>query len=186
MFFLSSHRFVSLLRSIKDKMKYSVVGLLLMVLVCISGCSGEKRPDGLPTLYPAASIKVVQDGQPLEDAIVSLRPDDKSMKWGVGGRTNAQGVAQLWTHGKYKGAPAGTFKVIVTKNVNAGEKEYLEAMNRNDTNAAEAIKVQSFSCVEDKFGTESQTPLTVEITSSSKTLEVNAGPAVKIEKPYLR
>ena len=140
----------------------------------------------MPKLYPAVRVKVVQDGQPLENAYVSLRSEDKSLSWGIGGKTDAQGVAQLWTHGKYKGAYAGTFKVVVTKEVNEGEKEYIDAMNQNDAKAAAAIKVQSFSFVEDKFGLESQTPLKIDIESSSKMIEVNVSPAVRIEKPYMK
>ena len=167
-------------------MKFSTIGLLLFTFVCLSGCGGEKRPDGMPPLYSAVCVKVVQDGKPLEDAIVSLRPDEKGFTWGIGGRTDAQGVAQLWTHGKYKGAPAGTFKVVVTKEVKDGEKELTEALTRNDEKAAAAIKVQCFSFVEDKFSSESQTPVKLEITPSSKTLEVDVSPAVKIEKPYMK
>ena len=167
-------------------MRFSTLGLFVTIFVCLSGCGGEKRPDGMPQLYPAVCVKVVQDGMPLEDATVSLRPNDKGFTWGIGGRTDAQGVAQLWTHGKYKGAPAGTFKVLVSKKVNEGEKEYIAALAQNDDKAAAAVKVQSFSCVEDKFGTESQTTLKLEITSSSKILEVDVSPAVKIEKPYMK
>jgi len=167
-------------------MKFYILGLFIPIVVCLVGCPGEKRPDGMPPLYPAACVKVVQDGKPLEDAYVSLRPDDKGMKWGIGGKTDTQGVAQLWTHGKYKGAPAGTFKVVVTKEVKEGEKEYVDALTRNDQKAADAIKVQQFSFVEDKFTVERLTPLTLEITSSSKTLEVDVSPAVKNEKPYMK
>jgi len=167
-------------------MRYSVLGLFVTTWICLAGCSGESRPEGMPKLYPSVRIKVVQEGTPLEDAYVSLRPEDKSLTWGIGGKTDAQGIAQLWTHGKYKGAYAGTFKVVVTKTVNEGEKEYIAALDRHDTKAAEAVKVQSFSFVEDKFGLENQTPLTIEISSSSNVIEVDAGPVVKIEKPYLK
>ena len=166
-------------------MKFSAFGLLVTALICLTGCTGEKRPPGMPPLYPV-DIKVLQDGQPLEDANVSLRPLDKSLSWGIGGTTDAQGTAQLWTHGQYRGAYAGTFKVVVAKEIKEGEKEYIAALDRNDTQAANAIKVQMFSFVEDKFTLESQTPLEIEVTSSSKTIEVDVSPAVKIEKPYMK
>jgi len=167
-------------------MKFFTFSVFVTIIACLSGCSGEKTPDGMPKLYPAVCIKVVQDGNPLEDAYVSLRPEDKSLTWGIGGKTDAQGVAQLWTHGKYKGAFAGTFKVMVSKKVHEGEKEFIEALARNDEKAAASITVRSFSFIEDKFGSESQTPLTLEITSTSKTLEVDVSPAVKNEKPYMK
>lgn len=167
-------------------MRFSASALFITIVVCLSGCAGEKLPPGMPKLNRDACIKVLQDGKPLEGANVSLRPDDKGMTWGVGGKTDAQGIAQLWTHGKYQGAYAGTFKVVVSKNFNEGEAEYTAALTRNDEKAAAAIKVKSFSYVEDKFGSESSTPLKVEITSTSKIVEVDASPAVKIEKPYMK
>ena len=86
----------------------------LGVLSLLLGCSSENRPPGMPKLYPA-SILITQEGQPLEGASVILVCVDESIRWLVSGQTNRDGVARLVTHGQFSGAPAGKFKVCVTK-----------------------------------------------------------------------
>jgi len=108
------------------------------------------------------------------------------MTWTIGGKTDDQGIVALWTHGKFRGAPAGTFKVAVEKVVNEGEAEMLEAANREDFAAANRIQVNSFSFVEEKYTTVGTTPIEIEITPKSRTIEIDAGPAVKIRREYMR
>ena len=78
------------------------------------GCGGKPKPDGMPDLYKT-TIVVTQNGAPLADAALSLQSDDPSLKWAVGGKTDANGRAELTTHGDFKGAPAGTYRVGVVK-----------------------------------------------------------------------
>jgi len=88
--------------------------IFLVILVCI-GCSGENRPADLPVLYPV-TLTILLDDQPLENAMVVLHTDDVSIaKWTVGSYTNAAGEAIIMTHGQFRGAPAGKFKVCVSK-----------------------------------------------------------------------
>ena len=88
--------------------------LILAFLVC-SGCSGENRPPGLPALYPV-TLTIMLDGQPLADALVFLHPEDQAIaNWTVGSYTDAEGRAIIVTHGQFRGAPAGKFKVCVSK-----------------------------------------------------------------------
>ncbi|MDR0521526.1 MAG: hypothetical protein LBH00_06700, partial [Planctomycetaceae bacterium] len=96
------------------------------------------------------------------------------------------GIAELWTYGKHKGAPAGEFKVLVEKRFNEGEEEYIAAMNRHDEAAADKITVRSWSFVEVKFGDAAATPLTVNVDGNTKMLEVDVSPAVKTEIPYMK
>ena len=44
-----------------------------------------------------------------------LMPESGSPEWLTSGKTDANGVAKLSTHAKFSGAPAGTFKVCVSK-----------------------------------------------------------------------
>lgn len=78
------------------------------------GCSGKKKPDNMPELYNV-KVKATQGGAPLADASLNLISADGSTSYAVGGKTDSNGVASLTTHGDFKGAPAGTFKVGVVK-----------------------------------------------------------------------
>ena len=51
---------------------------VLAALAAAVGC-GPKLPDGMPKLNPT-TITVIQDGKPLEGAMVSMKPVDESIK----------------------------------------------------------------------------------------------------------
>ena len=156
---------------------------LIVSLVLLPGC-GQKMPDGMPKLYPV-SVSVTQEGKPFADALVSLRASDPSAgTWTIGGTTDANGRVELYTNG-YRGAPLGKFKVVLVKQENEGAEEHDAAISRGDTAAAQRINVKIWSCVEDRYNDPSQTPLEVEITSGTKTLDVDAGPAVQIARQFV-
>jgi hypothetical protein len=156
---------------------------LIASLVLLSGC-GPNLPDGMPRLYPVV-ITVTQEGQPLANCSVSLRYTDPSLgTWAIGGRTDAQGNAQLFTNG-FPGAPEGTFKVVLVKHENIGLDARAEAEGRNDFAAARAIQVRLWSAIELRYNDPATTPLEVEITPSTRTLSVDAGPAVQIDLPLV-
>lgn len=158
----------------------------LGLLVCLAiGCKSEKRPDGLPPLYPLTLV-VKQEGQPLADATVQLIDAGASGNWSTGGKTDSTGTVQVTTYGKFQGAPLGKYKVTVSKTINEGEEEYIAAMNRNDAAAAAKVTVNSYVCVQPKYMTSAQTPIEIEVTKSTKTLDIDAGPAVKTKQPYLK
>jgi len=138
----------------------------------------------MPRLYPVV-ITVMQEGQPLANCMVSLRYTDPSLgTWAIGGRTDAQGNAQLFTNG-FPGAPEGTFKVVLVKQDNEGMFERGEAEGRGDMAAARAIQVRLWSAIELIYNDPATTPLEVEITPSTRTLTVDAGPAVQIDIPVV-
>lgn len=135
----------------------------------------------MPKLYPV-SVSVMQEGTPLADANVSLRyPDSSIGTWAIGGRTDANGNAKLFTNG-YPGAPLGTFKVVLIKHESEGLAEREAALNQGGPSAAQRIIPKVWSCVEAKYNDSEKTPLEVEITTSTKTLSIDAGPVVKIEQ----
>ena len=161
------------------------VSLSAVMLIGLVGCGGEKKPDGFPPIYPV-TVRVTQEGKPLEGASVALTAPDGSVPWVVGGTTDASGNVKLRTHGKYEGAPAGKYNVQVSKVIYEGRDEYLDAMNRNDTAAAQNIDVKVFQYVEDAYTSAKDTPLRVEITKETKLFEVDSGPAVKLQKPFMK
>jgi len=150
---------------------------LILSSVFLSGC-GPEMPPGFPKVYPV-SLTVTQGDQPLAGATVSLRPTDLSIgDWAIGGKTDENGVVELLTHG-YRGAPAGTFKVVVTKTVMEGTDARDEAMQRGDIAAAQRVQLRLWSYVREEYGNLERTPLEVEITKETRTLSVDAGPAIR-------
>ena len=163
------------------KIWYVAISLYVALsLVVLSGCGGKKKPDGLPTLYPC-EIKVIQDGAPLAGAVVNLISADGSIKWVVGGGTNDSGVAKLFTHGDFPGAPAGNYKVTITKTVleDAPTPEQL-----GNPNYAGPMGTD-YDYVDLQYKSQKSTPLTMEITSGKNTKEFDVGKAIR-EKVTIR
>lgn len=140
----------------------------------------------MPKLHPA-QITFKQEGAPLEGAIIQLigeTPDVAS--WGPTGITDTNGVVVLQTNGKYKGAPVGKFKVLITKreteshphpewaNLPDGDPNFLKYLD-------EGKKLKSFDLVEQKYRLLAETPLSVEIQAGKNELELDAGAKVNIE-----
>lgn len=158
-------------------------GCLLALAI---GC-GDPRPEGMPELYPA-TITVVQDGSPLPGAAVTLLPQDAALtRWPVGGTTDDSGAVKLHTYSTFPGAPAGTFKVTVSKTVTEGDplpkhpgidatREQLSAYDR----AMKTGKFEVFQVVAAEHRSPSTTKLSVDVTSSGPNeFTLDVGPAVK-------
>jgi len=152
---------------------------LSLVVFPLTGCS-EKRPDGMPKLYPA-SITVTMDGTPLAAAMVQLYAEDSAnSQWGPGGITTASGIAELQTNGRYQGAPLGVYKVAVSKqemdkhpnpewaNLPPDDPNYRRYMQ-----IAENLK--AFEVVAPEFSQLSKTPLKIEITAKVKSYQIEVG-----------
>jgi hypothetical protein len=95
-------------------MQKIIISVFLMSVLC--GCSQRPlQPDNLPKLTPC-KITITQDHLPLEGANVSLHSvTSETQQWVSGGRTDANGVAEIRTNGRYNGVPVGKFKVLITK-----------------------------------------------------------------------
>lgn len=158
----------------------------LGLLVLTAGC-GEPRPEGLPELYPV-TLTITQDGAPLADASVTLFPQDSALaRWPSGGQTDASGNVQITTFAKYPGAPAGTFKVTVTKLVTEGDplpthpgrnatREQIVEYDR----AMKTGSFQAFHVVSAEHRTPNTTPLSIDVSSSGpNTITLDVGAAVK-------
>ncbi len=145
-------------------MKLSRILIPVLLLTVFVGCGKEKRPEGLPDLYPF-SVKILQDGAPLEGANVTLITDDSAlMRWPCGGNTDANGVAKLNTYG-FDGAPAGKFRVTVTKTETSGgpqsDEEAAKLMQEGGVNTS-----TSFDLVDPVYKNQDKTPLAVEVVAS--------------------
>jgi len=160
--------------------------IVVMFGLCIlSGCEQKKRPDGMPALFPC-SITVTQKDQPLEGALVRLMPESGSFEWTIGGKSDASGVAKITTHGEYAGAPAGTFKVLVSKiekqpsayeqpkdNMSDEWKEWF-AKSANE-------KLPTFRYVKAEFDDAKKTSHSITITKGKNNAAFDVGEPIKEE-----
>ena len=93
--------------------KMMVLSLAVFLAVSVTACK-PNRPKGCPKLYPC-TLKIIQDGEPLEGAMVSLFPEKTELsRWPMSGRTDVNGEVVLMTQ-TFPGAPLGSYKVTVSK-----------------------------------------------------------------------
>lgn len=157
---------------------------LLVLTICatfLTACKKDSRPEGLPDLYPL-SVKILQDGAPLEGASVTLVSGDAAlMRWPCGGLTDAQGIAVINTYG-FDGAPAGNFKVTVAKMIEEGgaasEEESAQAMIEGT-----AINSKMVDLVDPTYKFDTKTPLSIDVqaTKENPVAEFDVGVAVHQE-----
>ena len=91
-----------------------IFALILAVEMLSVGCNKTPLPEGMPKLYPT-TLTFTLDGKPLEGAIISCYPGILGFNWPIGGTTNAQGKIDLFTAGKFQGAPEGDLTICVKK-----------------------------------------------------------------------
>jgi len=157
------------------------VFVVFTLATCVS-CAKVQKPDGMPDLYPC-SITLTQGGAPLEGALIHCQSDDpKLIRWAVTGQTDAKGVAKIFTMGKYEGAPAGTFAVVVVKEETEGGAESA-AVDIGETSTVDP-STPVFSLVSLEFTTKETTPLrmTVEANGANK-YDFDCGEKTRVERP---
>ena len=123
-----------------------------LILLAWCGCSRDNRPEDIPRLYPV-TLTIMLDDRPLDNAIVMLYAESGAdAQWTVGSQTDTQGQAIIMTHGQFSGAPAGKFKVCVSKSSVDGEGTMLKLTHD----------------VDPLFGDPTTTPLEIEISPKGK------------------
>ena len=143
---------------------------IISVLTLI-GCGRQDLPKDLPPLYPQ-SIHITQEGKPFSGVSVALHPVEAS-KWNAGSVTNAQGAAELRTHGLYRGVAAGKYKVTLCR-------EEVETKSIGIRNGVEAFQDTYYSLVESKYLQPDTTPLEIEVTKKNAPVTFDIGPPVRI------
>jgi hypothetical protein len=98
---------------------FFIFAVSVSLVALLPGCSRQKLPSDLPKRYPC-TITILMEGIPEEGVTVLLAGDDR---WGAAGTTNESGVAKIRTAGQYAGAPAGTYKVLISKIESEDEPE---------------------------------------------------------------
>lgn len=154
----------------------SLCGCFLLGLSAVGCGSAPDRPENMPPLLPV-QVKLLQDGTPLAGASVRLVPNGASSSWYTGGTTNDQGIAEVHTHGKFSGAPAGKYKLVVTKfETPSATSSTLENLNQPTSKDA------TYDLVDPKFGNPSKTTLELEVTEGQADHEFDLGPAVHVKR----
>lgn len=125
----------------------------ILVVTALGGCA-RKTPDGMPKLYPC-SVTITQGDAPLADATVTLSSD--SLQWAVSGTTDASGVAKIYTHGTYPGAPEGSYVVVV-------QKQIVEEPEAASQSASVVVSGgTAYNCVASEFGSKDTSSLKIDV-----------------------
>ncbi|MDR3110402.1 MAG: hypothetical protein LBU65_12090 [Planctomycetaceae bacterium] len=152
-----------------------------VLIIGFVGC-GKKLPDGMPTLYPCTLV-ILQEGKPVDDVLVRLYPEDKSLtSWTVGGISQKNGETVLMTLGEYKGAPAGKYKITAVKTL-IKDKEGT-TLTPEQTAKGESVPQVKTVYVNPKYEAEDSTDLTIEIGAETKLAEIDLGAAFNKEEGY--
>lgn len=155
-------------------------------LICLTGCGGVKKPDGMPDLVKA-TITLTQEGQPLADADVTCFGKQQSA-WTVFGRSDAKGVVELKTYtSEFSGAPVDEY-VVCVKKIEATPSKYGDTppptMDEADawSKKRAAEYRPSYYLVPEEFINQATSTLTLNVTADGvqpATLEL--GPPQHIE-----
>lgn len=156
--------------------------IFLLIFSLVTGCQTKvPTPPDMPRLSNC-KITITQENVPLDNATVSLvnAESNGTGKWGAGGKTNASGEVEIYTNGFYQGAPAGKYKIVITKteiepsrNPPPPSPESPDYENWIKKYGNEIRPV--YSLVEKKFTLADTTPLEIEIQdgkSISTTLDI--------------
>ena len=171
----------------KTIMKNIFLILGFVTLLIFTGCpfGGEKLPEGLSNVVPV-TIQLTQDGAPLAGATVLLIDTTGSREWSPGGLTDDKGTIDLYTNGRYKGAPEGKYKVVVTK-TETDPSKLGPAPSTSDPGYSEYLgklaseKRDTYTLIDKQFTDAKSTPLEVEIKKGGPVQKFDVGAKVKIK-----
>lgn len=168
-------------------LKTFVTFALILTITFLLGCSGEKRPEGFPPIYSTV-ITVLDDNGPVSDIQVSLFDKEKESPWPVGGVTNATGEARLFTYGKFKGAPKGTFTVVLSKSEIEDADQMPQGNDDGSMGNAKPKKTsfRVFSLVDPKFSSRETSPLELKIERRGQHETFNLGKSVRTQIDTIR
>ena len=148
---------------------------IAVAVVAVIGCAKTDKPEGLPDLFPC-EITITQDGKPLAGANVVFFGDQK---WAVGGGTAENGVAKIYTHGKFEGAPSGKYKVTVTKTITEGGPTEADLNNPSYSGGYG----KQYDVIDKKFRSAETTTLEIDVAPGKNTKTLDVEKAVKVEQP---
>ena len=152
-------------------MRHLIYTTTIISMLIFVGCGRQDVPKDLPPTFPQRII-IMQEGNPVADVVVGLHPIEES-KWNASALTNASGVAEMRTHGMYRGVVEGKYKVTLSKE----DAESREAGRRPD--GMSITETTFYSLVELKYTQADTTPLEIEVTRRNDPVTFDIGPAVR-------
>jgi len=151
---------------------------LCVLMLFVVGCGGEKKPEGMPALHKT-TLTFTQDGVPLADATITLNPmDAANNQWPAGGTTDSKGVLKVKTMSKFDGAPAGKFKITVSKTETEGTLTSVESSDAPGARPA-AGNVKMFNLIEKEYRFSNTTALELEVKPGKNEKTFAVGKAIR-------
>ena len=165
-------------KTVFSHIHYIPMVLVVVLLVTSIACNKKKKPVDLPPLY-IVKLTVIQDGNPLEGATVSLIADGVNVRFTTAGVTDKNGVASIKTDAEWPGVPAGKYKICIKKLVLPPEDPADASLSFEERKAkAGARSDQTKSVVDSKFLRPRTTPLSIEVTEQGVTETMDVGAVV--------
>ena len=154
-----------------------MIAVFAFFALAVTGCNpGQKLPEGMPPLTPC-TLTITQDGKPLEGATISLFSIGGAQSFYPGGKTDANGKAEIFTNGKYQGVPDGKYKVVVSKR-ETEESKFGPALTADDPGYDEWLakssgeNLSSYRLVEKQYTSAGTTTLEITVPGEIATLDV--------------
>ncbi|MDR0871034.1 MAG: hypothetical protein LBN39_09615 [Planctomycetaceae bacterium] len=147
------------------------------------GCA-KPHPAGLPQLVPC-TVKIVDGSQPLAEVDVGLLREEGQSGWSLGGISDSTGTVKLRTifaSFEGNGVPAGTYRVLLNKQVDVPPELTLSETDSLKLSPAELTKwnakrekyIKEHQILPTTFSDPDATPikLTVSETTGSQIIDV--------------
>lgn len=149
-----------------------------MLCTLISCSSGRKKPEDMPALFPV-KVTIQQDGQILSDASVILLRQEPPFKWVAGGLTDTNGICSVRTQSFFAGAPAGKYKVMVSKQLD--ETPEADKNLPPDPSGTNKSLDYYFELVDLKYNSDQTSDLEVVVEEKKNEFVLDVGKAVKLK-----
>ncbi|MDO5581987.1 MAG: hypothetical protein Q4G69_12730 [Planctomycetia bacterium] len=160
--------------------------LLLCGVILFTSCEKSNLPQDLPGLCPC-TITITQEGTPANEINISFIPENPT-KWIPFGSTNESGQAVVCTNGKYRGAPEGKYKLVLTKEISEksklGECPPIDDVDAHDAWMEKAAKEKRavYSSIASKYTNIKTTDLEIDIRKGeNQNFSFEIGPEVNIK-----
>jgi len=156
-------------------MQYIILVFSLVITIAGSGCQKVSQPANLPPLFPL-TVTVLQEGAPVEGAFVRILPEKEGVPWSCGATTDANGNAAIKTVVEFRGAPAGKYKVLISK-MEIPKQTATDLSNLDTPITSEAS--ENVNLVDVKYSMPQTTTLVVNVEKGQPNVTFDVGAPVR-------